>query len=77
MWRVPQPDAGELAHQVALLVGHRRAAVDGDRVPAVLGLDRLPAPDDVVQRLVPGGALQPAALAAAADQRVASAGPGG
>ena len=68
-----EADAGELAHQVALLVGHRGAAVDRDGVLAVLGLDRLPARDDVVERLVPGGALQRAALAAAADQRVAQA----
>jgi hypothetical protein len=40
---------------------------------AVLGLDGLPATDDEVQRLVPAAALQGAALAAAAQHRVAQA----
>ena len=34
-----EPDARELAHQIALLIGHRRAAVDRDRVTTVFGLD--------------------------------------
>src|SRR5690606_26000116 len=58
--------------QLPVIVGvEPGSTVDGNGVAAVLGLDALPARDDVVVRLFPGRALQRAALAAAPDQRVA------
>jgi hypothetical protein len=68
-----QPDPRELAHQITLLVGHRRAAVDGDRVLAVARLDLTPAPRDIVQRFVPGSRIKPAALPPTADQWLSQA----
>jgi hypothetical protein len=66
----PQGHPPELAGEVALLVGHRRAAVDRDGVVAVARLEVLPLPGDEVERLVPARALELSALAAAADERV-------
>src|SRR5579875_3681321 len=53
-----QCDARELAHQVALLVCHRRSAIDCDGILAIFSLNSLKLANNRVQHLVPGGALQ-------------------
>ena len=53
------PEPGELAHQIRLLVGNRDPGEHGERVGAVLALD---APDLIcrpIQRLVPGDGPEP------------------
>jgi hypothetical protein len=66
----PQADAGEFPDQVALFIGHRRSTVDGHCIPAILGLKRLPAAYNIVERLVPARPLQGPSLATAAQHRV-------
>ena len=56
----PKPDARKLPHEITLLVGHGRAAIDSDGILPVLLLELLPSLHDVVVGLVPTGALQPA-----------------
>jgi hypothetical protein len=57
MWREP----GELAEQVRLLGGERRAAVERDGVRPVLLRDLAQAAGREVERLVPGGLAEAAA----------------
>ena len=58
--------ADQALHRVAVLVGGARGGEAGDRVGAVLGLDPGQLGDDPLDRLVPAGQAEAAALA---DQR--------
>jgi hypothetical protein len=53
-------EAGELAHEVGLLVAERHAGEHGEAVGPVLGLDAPDLSRHAVERLVPGGDAEPA-----------------
>ena len=65
-----QGEAGELADQVALLVGQRDARQHGERVVAVGLLDAADLADDPVERLVPRDPPEPAGRGGVALERV-------
>src|SRR5262249_6512899 len=65
-----QGNARKLSGYVALLVSHRRTAVDGNGIFAMLGLKCYEALRNRIERLVPGGALQRAIFATPSHQRI-------
>ena len=68
--RGAQAEAGELADEVALLVGERHPAEHGERVGAVLGLDPLDLGDDAVEGVVPARGPEPVGRRRVALERV-------
>ena len=55
MWRVPQGEPGELAHQVGLLVGQRAAGQHGVGVGTELVADAQEPVGGEIERLLPAG----------------------
>ena len=68
-----QGEAGELADEVALLVGQRDARQHGEGVVAVGGLDAADLADDAVERLVPRDPAEPAGRRRVALERMEQA----
>src|SRR5207247_9740286 len=73
--RVARADinAGELAHEIALLIGHRGATVDCHGIPAMLGLNGSEAVGYRIECLIPAYTFQWAALATTAHQWISQA----